>query len=520
MALPLAAMLGLAACGEPARLGGPAVFFASGADLQSVNPLVTTHPLAKQVQKHVLLMTLASYDSLLEPTPRLADWEWDSDRRALSFALRRDVPWHDGVPTTAYDVAWTLQMARDARVAYPRRSDLAGIQSVTPLDSFTVRVAFAGAQSTFPDVMTDLAILPRHRFRDVRPGDVRTAAFERQPVGNGPFAFVEHRPNQRWVFRRSETFPLSLGRPSIERLVIAIVDEPTTKLAALTSGELDFAGISPAHAGFIRQDPRLDVIEYPVLFVNALIWNLRRPPFDDPAVRRALGLSIDRELIVRAYTLGFAEVAGGPVASEHPWHEPVFPERYDPEAAGSLLDAAGWTENEDGIRERGGRTLSFDLLTVGSGDNGLEQMLQAQLRDVGADARIRQLELATFLAVAQGVDRDFDALVTGIPGDLSLGYVAAMFNSGDPSPLAYSGYQSEEFNEAIEWSRRTVSEAELREAWGQAQRVLARDKPVAWLYHSRGVQGVNRRVRGVRLDLRGELAGIARWSVDSEEQRH
>jgi peptide/nickel transport system substrate-binding protein len=340
---------------------------------------------------------------------------------------------------------------------------------------------------------------------------IRTAPFNAHPVGNGPFAFVEHRPNQRWVFRRSEGFPADLGRPAIDRFVVAIVSEPTTKLAALTSGELDMAGISAAHVGFARRDPKLRVLDYPLLLAYGVVFNLRRTPFDELAVRRALSLAIDRPLIVRAYLYGFGTAAAGPVSPDHPWYEPVPAVPYDTAAARRLLDSAGWRAGPDGVRARAGRRLAFDLTTVGAGDLALEQMLQAEWRAIGVEARIRQRELSTFLAMAQGPARDFDALVTGVPGDLALGHVAAMY-AGD-GPLAYPGYHSVALSAAFARVKQAQELAALVDAWRAVQRVLARDEPTAWIYHARGVQGLTRRLQGVRMDLRGELVSVARWRV-------
>jgi peptide/nickel transport system substrate-binding protein len=227
-------------------------------------------------------------------------------------------------------------------------------------------------------------------------------------------------------------------------------------------------------------------------------------------------MALDRELIVQAYLYGFGTVAHGPVPPEHPWHEPATAIAHDPEAAGALLDRAGWVIGADGVRERAGRSLAFDLLTVGSGDNALEQMIQAQLAAVGVVVRIRQLELTSFLATAQADTRDFDVLVTGIPGDLSLGYVAALFDGAAPGPLAYAGYRSAAFDAAIAAVRAAESEAALGDAWREAQRVLAGDRPTTWLYHARGLQGANRRVDAAPTDLRGELATLAEWTFGTE----
>src|SRR5687768_16480688 len=273
--------------------------FASGADLQSINPLVTVHPLARQVQRYVLFTTLARYDTALVPRPYLARaWEWSGDGRELRVHLHPGVRWHDGAPTTARDVVWTLEAARDAATGYPRQPELADIESMRALDDTTVILGFASAPARFPDVLTDLAILPAHLLDSVPRARLREAAFNERPVGNGPFRFVAHEANRRWVFAADTTFPDALGGPSaLERFIVVVVDEPITKLAALTSGELDFAGIQPGHAEFVARDSALAVVSYPLLFTYGLVFNTRRPPFDDPAVRRAVEAAIDRREI-------------------------------------------------------------------------------------------------------------------------------------------------------------------------------------------------------------------------------
>src|SRR3989449_10017166 len=88
---------------------------------------------------------------------------------------------------------------------------------------------------------------------------------------------------------RSTLFPYTTLFRSV------VVDEPTTKLAALTAGEIDFAGILPAHAAFVRRSPDLAVLDYPLIFPYGIVFNTRRPPFDDARVRRAVALALDRD---------------------------------------------------------------------------------------------------------------------------------------------------------------------------------------------------------------------------------
>jgi peptide/nickel transport system substrate-binding protein len=460
----------ITACGSMADRRGATVLFASGADLQSINPLLTVHPLARQVQRYVLLTTLARYDSTLTPRPYLARaWEWSPDRRRLTFHLETAVRWHDGQPTTGRDVVWTLNAARDPATGYPRAGDLASLESVTGPDDSTAVLRFRTPQRAFPDLLTDLAILPAHLLDSVPPKRLRQAAWNENPVGNGPFRFVSHEPNRRWVFAANPSFPPALGGPpSLQRFIVVVVNEPTTKLAALTSGELDFAGIQPAHAEFVRRDRQLAVLTYPLLWTDGIVFNTRRRPFDRLTIRRAVSDAIDRQELVEAYIYGFGTPALGPVPPGTPGYLPTPARQTSASLNGS------------------GRSIRFELLTVGSGEAALEQMLQARLSKAGFDVSIRQLELSAFLSRVYGPGHDFDAAVLGIPGDLSLGYLG---------PLAALAGLHAPPDPAL------------------AQRMFADSLPVAFLYHPRGLQGMNRRVYGVTMDLRGELPSVQRWWV-------
>src|SRR6266513_1732640 len=413
----LLALVVSGACGNEAPRRGRTVLFASGADLQSINPLLTTHPLARQVQRYVLLMTLARYDSALVPHPYLARaWHWSADGRALTFALRRDVRWHDGAATTARDVVWTLDAARDPVTGYPRLSDLRALESARALNDSTVELRFGArfAANAFPDVLTDLSILPAHLLDSVPRARLREAAWNEHPIGNGPFRFV-------------------------------------------------------------LRDPALAIREYPVIFPYGLVFNTRRAPFDDPRIRRAAALAINRREIIDGYLFGYAAPADGPVPPGLPQYVPAPPVPFAPDSARRLLQSSGT------VRPR------FEILSVGSGEGALEQMLQAQLAAVGFDVSIRQLELSAFLDRVTGPRHDFAAAVMGIPGDPALGFLQTV---GELTGLPVSADPA------------------------AAQRFLAEQLPVVWLYHARGVQGVNQRVHGVRMDMRGELPTVAAWRVD------
>jgi peptide/nickel transport system substrate-binding protein len=210
------------------------------------------------------------------------------------------------------------------------------------------------------------------------------------------------------------------------------------------------------------------VLSYPILWTDGIVLNTRRGPFNALEVRRSLNASIDRQELVDGYIYGFGTPASGPVPPAAPQYVPVV---------NVAQRAPG---------RRGGPPLRFELLTVGSGEGALEQMLQAMLKPAGFDVSIRQLELSAFLARVYGA-HDFQAAEMGIPGDPGLGYL---------QPLAELA--------GIRVPADPVA----------AQHIFADSVPVAFLYHPRGLQGINRRLHGVTMDLRGELPTVHDWWVD------
>jgi peptide/nickel transport system substrate-binding protein len=343
---------------------------------------------------------------------------------------------------------------------------------------------------------------------------LRSASFNDDPVGNGPFRFVSRRRGARWSFARNDGFPAALGGPpALRGVVIAVVDEATTKFAGLASGELDMAGISPSMAPLAERDATLRTVSYPVLFGTGLFFNTTRPPFDDARVRRAVARSVDRARIVQVALAGFGEPASSPVPPESPlaWHGAAM---RDTAEADRLLDTAGWRRGPDGVRVRGGRRLSVDLLTVGSGDNVPEQLVQADLAARGIELRLRQTEMGTFLTTARAADKKFDLLLAGVPGDLSLSYVPALFSSRQRGgTLDYTGFHDPALDALLDRAADAPPGGESVHAWAAVQAALDTLAPATWLFHARGLQGMSRRVGGVRMDLRGELATIHDWTL-------
>lgn len=497
---------------------------ASGTDLESGNPLVTVHTLSRQMQRHALFVTLLKLDPALQPVPYYAQrWYWSADQRAVTFALDTALRWHDGTPTTASDVVFTLASARDSALGAPRRADALLIDSAIAVSADTLRLVFREPQRTLPVLLAELPLVPKHLLDTVPTHRWRAHPFSTAPVGNGPFRFVSRTAGRQWRFARNDRFPVTMGGPpQLAHLVIAVVDEAATKFAGLVSGELDLAGVSPTMAALVAKDPALSLVTPPALFSTVLAFNTTQAPFDDGRLRRAIALSIDRQRLIDAAVAGY----GTPAVSAVPPGLPVSPDlspaapedqaaalRVAFATADSLFDAAGYRRaSPTAPRQRNGQPLALTLITVGSGDMAIEQLVQADLAARGVALSIRVMELATFLATVRAPVKTYDLAITGIPGDIGLSHLSALFSQAQQGgALDYTGYHERTLDEALRLAR-TATSGEARAAWSRVDDVLAASAPVAWLYHARGIQGRSNRLRGVEMDLRGELVSVARWS--------
>lgn len=500
-------------CSAPARPPGTAVI-ASGADLESGNPLVTVHPMSRQVQRHALFVTLVKLDAALQPVPYFArSWHWDAAHVTLTFVLLRGLAWHDGAPTTARDVVFTFESVRNPKLGAPRAGDFSAVSSVVATSDTSVEIRFSIAQPALPVVFAELPIVPAHLLDSVPLAAWRSYKFSTAPLGNGPFKFGERVAGRRWRFVRNTNFPAAMGGPPhLEQFVVAVVDEAATKFAGLVSGELDMAGVSPSMAHLVKKDPSLFLETPPALFSTLLAFNTTRAPFNDERVRRAIALSINRQRLVDAAVAGYATPAGSaipPGVAVFEVREPQFL----PAIADSLLDAAGWKRGASGMRMQGTSALRVKIITVGSGDMAAEQLLQADLQERGIAVDVQVRELATFLSTVRAEQKDFDAAYTGVSGDLALGHLIAMFHSSQRGgALDYTAFHSTTLDSAFNAARVAAPGLAATSAWRKVDSLLAVHNPVAWVYHARGVQGRSRKLDHVTMDLRGELTTIAQWT--------
>jgi peptide/nickel transport system substrate-binding protein len=476
----------------------------------------------------VNMMTLIDYDERFEPRPYLAEsYEISPDGLTITFHIRRDVFWHDGEQTDAHDVAFTWEVVTDPSTAFPNAGYwehyVRGPEGVEVVDDFTVRIRLARPHADFLDPFRQTAIAPEHLLGDVPRDSLRQHPFGTQcPVGNGPFVFYEHRSNDRWVFDANPGFPAALGgRPFVDRYVFRVVPDQTTLLSELLTERVDVY-IAPAfdQAQTILDDPSLELRRYTSRQYNFVGWNSRRPQFADVRVRRALTMGTDRESIVRAVLRGYGTVAHTGVPPFHWAFDPsaVEPVPYDPAGARALLDEAGWHDRDgDGVRESAdGTRLSFGIkYNQNVTRQQIAEIMQSQLAEIGAEVRPQMVEIATLLDQIQTPTlRDFDGVVMGWSADFKLDDMDLFHSERIDGPFAWSGTRNPQMDRLMETISLTVDREEARELWREYQTVLVEEQPYTFFYFPDRLEGVNRRVRNVVMDTRGDWVNVKDWYLD------
>jgi len=512
------------------RYGGTAVIGSIGEMPEGMNALVSSDYTSSQHQSFVNLMTLVDFDPSFQPRPYLAEsWEFDQEAHELTFRLRDDVFWHDGTPTTAYDVEFTYLRVTDPETAFPNGAFwthyVPGRDGVVVVDSLTVRFSVA-PHAEFMDPWRTVGIMPVHLLRDIPSPELRQHPYgTRCPVGNGPFVFESHQVDAAWSFVRNPAFPKGLGGPPyLDRYVYRIIPEQTTLLTELLTENIDYlVAPGPDQTPQIEAARMLELRAFPFRSYDLVGWNARRPHLSDARVRQAITLGLNRAEIVQAIRQGYGEVANAGVPPFH-W---AFLEgirdslSYDPTRAAGLLEEAGWVDRDgDGVRENAdGSRLEISVkYNLGNQQReDIAQIMQAQLRPLGIAITPQVVEWGTLLnQINTPENRDFDGVVIGWVTEFKIDDHDLFHSEAANQPFGWSGTRDPELDRLIDTLQMVVEREEALPLWRDFQHRLIEVQPYTYLYHLERLAGLNRRLQDVELDARGEWINIKDWWIPAD----
>jgi peptide/nickel transport system substrate-binding protein len=438
------------------------------------------------------------YDTLLwkDGSGRIIPWlassyERSADGLTYTFDLREGASWHDGRPVTADDVAFTFDYYRRHPLGPLVVFQPSGIENVHAPSRHRVVVRLQRPDVTFAEaVAATLPVAPRHVWEPISdPAGARDLAVL---VGSGPYRLTSYEGDGGPLLY--EAFDgYFLGRPFVRRLEIVPVADGLTALLAgqLDAAETEVAGTRPDTLAPFRSD-KFGIVEAPGGFTFPLFFNLAKGgALADVRFRRACALAVDRADVVRRLTGGNG-TPGNPgfLAPTNPFHVPVEQYGFDPEAAGRLLDEAGYPRRDGEVR-RGtdGRQLRFELLFP-SPLAPLAEVVAAGLRVVGVGVDLRAVELGPAL-FGRKLGGDYEMAITLYPGPSGPGpnadpdLLRPLLSSQVAKGLnSVNGYADRELDDLAERQRATFDRAERHRLVARVQEIAARDLPVLTLYYS------------------------------------
>lgn len=435
-------------------------------------------------------------------TPHLADsWTWAPDSSWVAFHLNARARWHDGQPVRASDVRFTFRLLSDTTLGSPITSLLGGIDSVSVRDSLTAVVWYGKrTPEQFFDFVYNVAILPEHLLRDIPVKSLASSQFARHPIGSGRFKFVKWDGGSR-IEIASDTSNYR-GRAKLDRVVWLVTADMQAATTRLLTGEADFLEVVRGPAvDQVLASSRTRLMTAPSLDYGFLAFNLRRAPFTNKDVRRALSMAVDRSALIQNVFDTLAVPGLGPVTRALSASEGVTALSYDSAAAVRILAEHG--------------PVSFKIIVPTSSEVRLKYatLLQSQYRRFGVKVTIEPLEVNAF--VQRLVKGDFDAVLNAWHTDPSPATVLQAWggSASPPQGANFSGYRSAGFDALVDSASRSFDPARARAYYGRAYGVINADAPAVWLYEARNVSGINRRVHAAGTRADAWWSGLADWTV-------
>jgi ABC-type transport system substrate-binding protein len=436
----------------------------------------------------------------------------------IEFTLRPGVKFHDGHMFDADDVRFTYEAIMNPKNLSPRIADYEPVKSVEVIDPLKIRIVYKRLYAPAIESWA-MGILPEHLLssealkkealsqgKDPQTFHMRQSSFNRHPVGCGPYVFGEWKSDQYIMLNRFDDY--WEGPPNYQKYVMRIIPDLLTQEMEFYAGTIDSYGVPPHQVKRLKEDPKYQSFSATSLSYSYIGYNLRRKPFDDARVRRALGMAIDVDKIIKYVLYHQGERTTGPFAKQTDFYNShIKPLPYDPEGAQKLLNDAGWVRNKEGWLEKDGKKLQFTLITNSGNDirKAILAIAQDAWKQIGIDVRTDLLEWSVFLQ--ERVNKfDFDALILGwtTPIDPDPFQVWHSSQTG-PNQLNFVGFKNKAADALIIKIRQEYNHERQVELCHKFHEIIAREQPYTFLFVRKATAILDKRIVIQETDTLGNV---------------
>jgi peptide/nickel transport system substrate-binding protein len=492
---------------------------------ESLNPFTAIQSVSRIVRGQTLEGLWSStpegeyVPALAADVPTPANGGVSADGKEVTVNLQPGLSWQDGHPVTSQDIVFTWQVVMNDANPVSSRSGYDQIEVIDTPDETTAVLRFKQPYAPYLTLFSSSighALLPSHYFEG--NSDIAKSDFNRKPEGTGPFMVEAWNSASDITLVKNPNYR-EAGKPYLDTLIFKFVPSREVATAQLQSGEVDamwnliesqIPQLENASGIKLSVTPAPD-LEYLGLNLNdPADLSQPHPILGDSKVRQALSLAIDKTVLADKLLYGRAEVATSAIPLGWAADDTIPASSYDPEAANTLLDEAGWVMGSDGIRSKDGQKLSINIMTTTGAELRLlaQQVMQEQLRAVGIELVIENVPSSVMFGnwesngpLKRG---QFDIGMDTWGPDLDpADYMAIRFSSAQ-IPSETNGGEGWNFtriadpalDEAITGAQNTLDQAARKTAYAEALRRINDSYAYIPLYTRLYIDGFRTRVQG------------------------
>ena len=463
---------------------GGTIKIGSFQNIDTLDPHQTTFISACAIHNNIYngLLKISSPDGKgVEFKPELArEWEIQGDRVHV-FRLQKGVTFHDGQPCTAAEVKASLERVKDKAQSPIHAWKLELLEHIETPDSHTVKLHFAKPYPFLRVALTG-STGRAGTIVSVKAAKEKGKAFGRNPVGTGPFKFVEWKEGDYILLEKNPNYWESDGGnklPYLDKVMVKFIIEPSTLVAAVKTGEVDgINSVSPQFVSDLRRDPKLNVFTAVGGNWRCMHFNVAKEPFSDKALRKAVTFALDRKEIVDRVEFGEAIVAHGPISPPMGvFYDAAFEtgkngQYFDLEQAKALMKQS---KHANGVE--------VSLLSNNSGTAPRQcEVMQAQLAKIGVRVKIELADSPTFRR-RWLQERQWD--LVQLQWDADLDPDETLYPELHSTEAWNAGkWVSKDFDRAVESARAEPDNKKRKKFYDDAVKAIIEDAPVAIVLHA------------------------------------
>ncbi len=467
-----------------------------------LNPLIATDSASQEISGWVFDALLA-YDKDGKIEPRLAKSYHFKDDTTLIFTLRKNVLWSDGKQFTSDDVIYTYNLITSPKIYTPYSSEFRYVKSVKALDKYTVEVKYKEPYfKALQTWMTD--IVPKHILKLEK--DIMTSSFNQHPIGTGSYTLKGFEISKDISLKANPNY--FRGEPHIREIVYHFMPDPSTQFLMLRSHKLDVGSLTPLQ---IERQLDDDFKRYYTIYEKIsqsytyLGFNFKNPKFQDPRVRKALSLAIDRQELVDILFFGHGQVCNGPfMPGTFAYNDQIKAPKPNIQKAKALLKEAGYDDKHP---------FTFEIVTNSNNDTRVyaTQIIQHQLAKAGVIVNIRTMEWQAFLNTVV-MPKNFEAVILGwglglMPDAYSIWHSEGSKKGG----FNFISYKNEKVDKLIKKAERTIDQKKLGKIYREIYALIVYDNPYLFLYIPNSITVVNKKIQNVSQSILGVMHNVIDW---------